>query len=272
MSTRVSDRHKSLKFIDEKMGHRTVLSEASSRKLQTPKPVADIMERFHKLKEDKFKRNRENVFVKSNLNVLKGDIDDVGTGSNTSGQASRVEGGTKSRSVQKERIQTLKRTGATPKQMKDDNSEDGTTGRSRRMSLPSLFHPLVPLSTTSESTESTDTSNEAPNPQSRVHLSVPHVMAEYSKRNLNHLTKEHELKLKEMNDAEEIKEHKNLLEMLSKTRSDEEFPKWLTGDDLHAYYHVWQKPEPLDWMKRNHTRKTLSPSDELATSDEDKEQ
>lgn len=229
--------------------------DSTKHDLQNPDaqhPLENIIDKFHKMKEGRFKPKERQRFPISNLNPSNQNVK-IEIGKSMTGKVSYTEdahaGRPLSAHMDKEQV----------------------SRNQRRMSLPSLFHPITPFPTKSESAESIeklahDVEDILAHDGRRRH-SVAHVIGEYSRHDLEHLAKIHEMKLQELNEA---KSERGKPKEEEKKENDEvkEKPRWLNGDDLHAFYNMWDNKHSSGQKRPRIKKKLPMPNED---DDEDTE-
>lgn len=203
------------------MGVPETHADVSRRRKSEQQTIAQIIENFHRIKEERFNHRLDN-----NYNISQNE-------------------GRKSRDSVDHHAHKIK--------FADDRihahnfitsprGDGGDVSSRRRISLPSLFHPFSPISSVSPSGDQVSNSGNKNIhtyiPHARRRHSVSHVMMEYSKQDLEELAKHHELMLKEMDEEDKPKDQG---ENLDKDEIKTEFPKWINGQDLHAFYNGWER-------------------------------
>lgn len=186
-------------------------------------PWNELMEKFHKIKEDRLKSTR-NVYT------------------DTPGYMSRNEMHTDRDSVPPQRFISGAKTAM------EVGSDNG-----RRMSLPSLYHPLLPKVDSKEWINEHHEHEPATKPRylnrGRRH-SMSHTLQEYSKIDVSALVKDRiEKNLKKTKPSEN-------------TSSDDSGliqKDGLTGEELLAFYRFWGRPDKHLIDNKLKNRRHLSP-------------
>lgn len=201
------------------------LTENDTKTERVKLPASEIIEKFQKIKEETFKHKTKSSFQNSrpgNHNERK-----------------------KSFSLDAEK-----------QPFASGNTAGNGTVSPSGMPLPSLFHPLTPLPTKQGSRESLDKRTEKASPRlSHRRHSVSHVVTEYSKHDLQTLSHLHEIKLMELNTI--VKPEDKKPRTRTETDTEKDPPKWLSGEDIHAFYNMWEKPEKFKVKPGMKTRKDL---------------
>ncbi|KAL4235389.1 hypothetical protein ACF0H5_007025 [Mactra antiquata] len=208
------------------MGHPTVHENMSKRK-SGQKTLSEIIETFNRIKQERLNHHFDSGFTS-------------------------IQNGGKSREFMDTTENRREIYKITPFRNVDDIL------RRRRVSLPSLFHPFSPSSVSSVTEDSTNKRQHFQVQAKRRH-SVSHVSVEYSKHDLEELSKLHEQKLEQMNEEYQKKveaEKVNEKDDVDMTDGDSELPKWINGSDLHAFYNGWQQ-EHSSGRKISHGYRTM---------------
>lgn len=250
MNKVVGDKHH--KHFDLITGHH---ADHEARSKHADQPLSDIIAKFHKIREDHFKAKDKNPFSRQKSPDDRDQHNDhirFETRPGPRGLESRIEHRPQSASEDGQGVASGARGG-------------------RRMSLPSLYHPVTPRPVYTDSLESLDKEEKdlkVYHPHRRH--SVSNVVTEYSKHDLQHLSKLHDMRIKELNEATDPpKENKQHKHARSKTNDVSGKTKWLKGDDIHAFYNMWEnKGKKSHWKKKLSIRKVI-PRDEAEANDGD---